>query len=271
MHSHTSIPGYVQLAVVLALLLAVVLPANAQVGLAMSPLRLELKGEPGKPLSGSLALINSAPDVVRVKAQLLDFYVDDSATPQFGVFEKEAPFSCRTWLTINPMDTELAAKGNQTVRYTLRVPQGLAPGSYYCSARCVTAASAEGLKSTGIKMAVAVAPTFYVFIGDPKIEADVAGVKLIAPKGDFKDWRVAVQMENRGTMRARPVGTVEVLDQQSKVIESLALPTLPLLPKRVQTYPVILKTDLSKEPYTVRVRIDLGTGEIQEARIVTTK
>ncbi len=94
-----------------AILIATVAPhtASAQIGLGLSPMRLEFGVSPGAVHSGSLTLSNESGAPIRVRAELLDFYIDDQETPQFAPsYPSERESSCRTWLTVNPMEAEVA-------------------------------------------------------------------------------------------------------------------------------------------------------------------
>src|SRR5580704_14370049 len=104
-HSAMTFPS----AALAALLLAG--SASAQIGLGLAPMREELALAPGAAHSGVLTLANDGADKVRIVAEMLDFYLDSTATPQFGTnYKREAEFSCRQWLAANPMEMELAGK-----------------------------------------------------------------------------------------------------------------------------------------------------------------
>ena len=108
---------------VVAAILVMSLPAAAQVDVGLSPMRLDIPVEPGRSYSGSVVLTNSGSVRTRVRAELLDFYVDESTTPQFVPrAPSEDAHSCRSWLTANPMEIELEPKSQTPVRYTVRVP-----------------------------------------------------------------------------------------------------------------------------------------------------
>jgi hypothetical protein len=62
----------------------------------------------------------------------------------------------------------------------------------------------------------------------------------------------------------RPSGTLVVLDPAGAVIESHDITPLPVLPERKQRFLFPLKQVADGQPFTLRVRLDLGTGEIQE-------
>src|SRR2546426_4021182 len=94
--------------IILALATTIASPLFAQVGLGLSPMRLELKFTAGAQHSGPLTLTNDSGARMRIRAEILDFYIDPLETPQFGRhYTQEAEFSCHDWLSINPMEVEL--------------------------------------------------------------------------------------------------------------------------------------------------------------------
>jgi hypothetical protein len=270
MPSNTHLYRYCQLAAYCLLLLSLIgIPAQAQVGLGLSPMRLEFAMVPGQQQSGSLTLGNDAGAKVRIRAELLDFLVDSTATPQFERdLPSEAPFSCRSWLSLNPMEIEASGRAPIPVRFTLRVPEGIKEGSYHCAAGFVTLPPAEEAKATGLRMAVRVVTAFYVVIGHPPIDGVLKQIKLEAPSSGQQDgpaWQAVVLIENRGRMHFRPTGTLAVLDPNDQVVETVELQPLPVLPEREQRFLLPLKTDVHSGGYKLRARVDLGTDEIQQA------
>jgi hypothetical protein len=239
-------------------------------------MRLEFPMAPGQQHSGSLNLSNDSEAKVRIRAELLDFSVDSTATPQFERdLPSEAPYSCRSWLSLNPMEIEAAGRSQVPVRFTLRVPQGIKEGSYHCAAGFVTLPPAEEAKTTGIRTAVRVVTAFYVVIGPPTVDGVLKQIKLehLTPeKPDEPAWQAVVVIANRGRMHFRPIGTLTVSDGNDKTVETLAFQSLPVLPEREQRFLFPLKTDVQSGGYKLRARVDLGAGEIQQAVVeVATK
>jgi hypothetical protein len=83
--------------------------------------------------------------------------------------------------------------------------------------------------------------------------------------GDQPGWQGVVVLENYGTMHFRAVGELSVLDSGGNVIESVPFAGIPILPKRDQRLTFPLRIPLTEGKYTLRVRVDIGTNEIQEA------
>ena len=248
------------------------LPLCAQVGLGLAPMRLEIRMAPGDQHSGSVNLTNNSGGKMRIRAELLDFFIDSEDTPQFERENKaEAPYSCRQWLSVNPMEAEMEAPAQMPVRYTIHVPADAHEGSYHCAAGFTTLPSAEALAGTGMRMAVRVVSAFYVVVGNPAIDGGLKEFMLenVPDKDNPKGiWRAVVVMANRGRMYFRPTGKLELMDAEGKVIESADFQSLPVLPNREQRFLFPLKVPLGMGTYTLRARVDIGNGEIQEGKAV---
>src|SRR5687767_6238145 len=71
---HTYFDLYSKRALIILAFAAVpVLPLRAQVGLGLTPMRMEFAAEAGRQYSGSLTLSNSSDSRTRARTQLLDF------------------------------------------------------------------------------------------------------------------------------------------------------------------------------------------------------
>jgi hypothetical protein len=278
-------------AIVAALLvLGVAVPARAQLGLALVPMRAELKMAPGQQTSGALKLSSESGVRVRIRAEVDDFFIDDADTPQFDrEIPQEAAYSCKKWLSLNPMEIELDQGGSLLVRYTFRVPPNAQEGSYSCAAGFTTLPSANESagEAVGMRMQVRIVSTFYIKIGSPETAGRLKEIKLealppapppdSAAKGAAKDaardaakednkgrWQAVVVLENPGKMYFRPTGKLEVLNAEGKAVETVDFPSLPVLRERSQRVIFPLKTNLEPGHYTLRVNVDMGTGEIQQ-------
>ncbi|MGO9256138.1 MAG: hypothetical protein ACLQU1_07545 [Bryobacteraceae bacterium] len=262
---------------ILSLVTALALPGvlRAQMGLGLAPMREELTLAPGATHSGVLTLANTTEEKVRAVAGTLDFYLDSTATPQFGPeYKQEAEFSCRQWLVANPMEVELNGKAQIPVRYTLRVPPSATARSYHCAIGFTTQPTAERAKEAiGMRTAIQIVAAIYVVVGQPALEGKVKDMKLeyvADPKNPL--WRAVVTINNAGLMHFRPQGDLDVLDENGVVVETAHFVPLPVLPKRDQNFLFPLKL-AAEGKYTLRARVDLGGDEIQEATalVVATK
>lgn len=240
-----------------------------QVGLGLSPMRLEFSSRGGAVQTGSLTLRNEAEAPVRVRTELLDFHLDATATPQFEAsFQQEADYSCRNWLAVNPMETEIGPRQSVQVRYTLRVPLEAASRSFHCAVGFNSLPTATQARESGIRAAVRMVAAFYVVVGEPAIEGEVSDVKFESASTDPKDqWQAVVTVRNWGHRYFRPNGGVELLNSGGEVVGKTDFPALPVLPNRSQRFLIPLDFTAVEGEYTLRTRINIGTAEIQEAVI----
>ena len=269
MHTLTHLHGYRALTAGLLLVFAQAL--SAQVGLGLSPMRLEMKMTPGKEQSGVLTLSSDSTDKVRVRAEALDFWIDQDQTPQFETrLPSEAGFSCRDWVSVNPVETEVVPLKQVNIRYTVRVPATVdSPRGYHCAIGFTTLPTDGQVGGTGIKTAVRVVSAFYVVVGNPGIEGEFKELKLVhSAAGDKPHWAGEVVVENHSSTHFRPVGELSMLDSDGKILESVALTPLPALPMREQRYIVPFTTDFAPGTYTLRARVDFGTNVIEEGTAV---
>ncbi|HEY2014072.1 MAG TPA: hypothetical protein VGH38_11265 [Bryobacteraceae bacterium] len=247
-------------------MLTLATPMTAQVDLGLAPMRVEFPASPGRPYSGTLSLSNGGNGKSRVRAELLDLYVDENTTPQFVAnAPAEAEYSCQSWLSVNPMEFEIEPQSQVPVRFTVRVPDGASDRSYHCAIGFRTLPAPSEETGTAMRTAVRMIAAVYPIVGKPPILGEIKELKLEQVPGDAKPvWQAVVVMENSGSMLYRPTGELEVVDAAGKVVESQKLPTFPALPNRQQRYLLPLTSDLESGQYTLRARVEVG-NEIQEA------
>ena len=244
--------------------------AHAQLGLGLVPMRVEVHMTPGQEYSGSMKLSSESDAKVRVRAEVLDFDIDDKTTPQFERnLPQEAGFSCKDWLTLNPMEIEIGKAGFLMARYTLRLPVDVKEGSYNCAAGFTTLPPAEQSNpGIGMRMAVRIVAAIYIVVGSPPVRGALKEFKLeaIPPAKDSKEegWQAVVVLENQGRMYFRPTGKLEVVDDKNQVVETEEFAPLPVLRERSQRFIFPLKAHLDPGHYKLRAHVDIGTGEIQE-------
>ena len=270
MHTHTYLHGKLAVTTTTLLMLCAAPHLAGQVGLGLVPMRLEMKLSGGQQQSGVLNLSNDSVGRVRIRAEIVDFYVDDKATPQFVRSSTEAPYSCQNWLTLNPMEMEVESGAQAPVRYTIKTPAGAPQRSYHCAAAFTTLPTAGDLAQTGIKTAVRIVSAFYVVLGNPAVEAGFKEIRLENTSDPKEPWRAVVVLKNFSDMHFRPSGELSLLDDAGNLVESNPFASLPVLPKREQPFLFPLKSALAPGNYTLRARVDMGTADLQEGTTIVT-
>lgn len=207
---------------------------------------------------------NDGEGPVRVRAELLDWYLDDEVVPQFADrYDQERDFSCRDWLQVNPRELDLADKGTTRVRYTLRVPLETPEGEYHCGAGFVTLPSIHRDQAPiGMNIAVRAVSALYVIVGNPHSQPSLRDLSLrVLPDGVSE---AVASFENQGLRHFRPQGFVEVQNAQGQLVERVEYPFIPILPMRVQSLPIRLNAVLTPGTYVLRSQVDVGLPELLE-------
>ncbi len=238
--------------------------AHAELGLALTPMRVEIRIAPGSQYTDSLRLTNDGDDPVRVRGDLLDFFMDETMTPQFAPrLEQEMQFSCRNWLQVNPSELDIPAAENFRVRYTLRVPPDTPEGEYHCGAAFVTMPPIDPNRAPmGMQIAVRAVSAFYIFVGDPVSQPQFKDLSVRSrPDGT---WEAFAVFGNDGLRHFRVDGFVEVQDENGLVVDRVEFPSIPVLPKRNQNFTIKLNDSLAPGAYTLWAQADVGLPEILE-------
>ena len=248
--------------------IAATAPAHAQFNLGLSPMRVELNAAAGTQRTGTLTLGNESQQPARFRTEILDLSIDNEAVPQFKKdIPGESQYSCRQWITVNPMEAEIAPLSHMDIRYTFRIPDGVPVRTYHCALGFTSLPNVgKPQEAIGISSVVRVVGTFYITVGNPVptgVVKEITISKIDAPK--TSGYRAVVSVENSGLTNLRGQGTAEVLNDSGAPVEKAEFPAIVILPERVQRIPIVLSSPLADGAYTYRVLVNLGTGEIQEA------
>jgi hypothetical protein len=256
------------------LAIACLIPAalQAQTGFALTPMRLEVTAQPGTQRNGVLTIGNDEKAEARFRVEILDVSIDPEATPQF---EKDIPaesqYSCRQWLTVNPMEAVMAPSSQMAVRYTFRVPQDAPPCTYHCALGFTSLPDAKPSAQNGpvgIVALVRMTTTLYITVGAPKPTGELKSIVVERiPGANNGGYRAIFNVENSGLTNLRGAGSVTIVDEAGKTVQTADFPTTVIYPKRTQRIPLVLDKNLPVGTYSIRVRVNIGTNEIEEGSL----
>lgn len=239
------------------------LPLQAQLSLGVQPMTSEFQVAAGAQQSGTLTLRNESGTKAALATQMLDFFVDSSETPQFNErYSAESEFSCRDWLELEPPVAEFGPHASMPVRFVIRVPGAAAEQSYHCAVGFTASGSAAQASQIGISVRTITA--FYVVVGHPQVAAAIKTLALETVPGDASKHRGVIVIENKGLMHVRPHGELSVL-RAGKVVETVTMFTMPVLPKRSQRFLFPLGTSLAAGDYELRARVEIVPGKVEQS------
>jgi hypothetical protein len=252
-------------------LLALSPAAFAQAGFALSPMRVETSAAPGTLRNGILSIGNDSKSAARFRVEILDVSIDRDAVPQFEAdIPSESLYSCKQWMTVNPMEATMAPSSQMAVRYTLRIPDGIPPRTYHCALGFTSLPDAKQSQEgpIGITALIRMTTTFYLTVGNPTPTGQLKSITIEQVPGmNGKGAHAVFLVENSGLTNLRGAGKVDVLNEAGKTVQSAVFPTTVIFPSRTQRIPFVLKSDLPEGAYRILARVNLGTNEIQEATL----
>ena len=151
-------------------------------------------------------------------------------TGGFPVEVKEAPRSCKKWVTLTPRKFTLNPREGKRVLCDLRVPRD-AKGGYYAIVYCQgTPIGTEkevkgepGVKA-GIRFSYRMIAAFLLTIPGRDVKAAIeAGQPFIQKREGTQGYIVKVPVRNRGNIHARLEGVIELKSCSGQLIERILL------------------------------------------------
>lgn len=202
------------------MLLAMTGPAPADLGLDVSPAKLELSMAPGTNYNIPVTVHNGAGDGTHVVATMVDFGLTQNGDYRF---EKPGtrPYSLLRWASINPREFDLPSQTTQQVRLSLALPSnpGLS-GEYAGIVFFQTRPVRRGAHAVAISARVG--SKFYLTIpGTVKIDGAIT--KMTATKGTGGEL-YRVLFRNTGNAHVYLRGQLQVR-RGGQTIENIAMPS----------------------------------------------
>ncbi|WP_298270111.1 hypothetical protein [Geobacter sp.] len=238
-------------------LLALSLPpaARAEISFSVSPIRIDMAGEPGGSYTDAIEVNNEGKEKVRIKVAMQDWYLSEEGTPIFRKAGSQ-PHSCIPWLRINPVDFLLQPGEKKTVRYSVAIPAGTPAGGYWAAFVFETVPHVEpGQKSRAVAIKGNIAAIVYVTAGKPVPEAEFLDLAY-APAGEM--GAISMRLQNKGNVQFRLKGSVAINARGGKTVQTLAIPDAPVLAGFTRTLSLPLKEKLPAGSYTAVATVDVG-------------
>jgi hypothetical protein len=234
--------------------------ARAEMSIDVSPIRIEVRAEPGNESTHSVQVQNSGTESIRLKAYVEDWELNAEGTPLFrtaGTLVRSAS----TWIEAAPRDFLLEPGQTEFVRFTLRVPAGVVDGGYWCGL-LLESVPLHYEEADARRMLVKgrVATMVYVTVGDPVRSGEIAALSTITREGRSF---LRLEIANTGQDVFRLVGNVEGLAGADGLEETRPLPDVPVLPGTRRIVEMELTARDVASGKTARVAIELaGVGRL---------
>jgi P pilus assembly chaperone PapD len=246
----------------LVALLAYGAPADAQVSVEVSPLRVELVAGPGSTTTQAITVSNAGKDPVRVRALATDWDLSRDGAPQFEGVVQDGPYSATSWIRVAPPEQVIEPGKDATVRFSMAVPAGIQPGGYRTGVLFEFGPAAADPIGRGrqVMFKSRIATLIYVSIGQPAMAAELTDL-TVRNRGPQTQIVATVKNSSRRYVRTR--GNLILFDQTGRNVREIPVPDVPLLPESEREVTItVIDPDthdaVTPGEYKVEVRMDVG-------------
>jgi P pilus assembly chaperone PapD len=237
-------------------------PAAAQTSVEVSPLRIELKAEPGGTTTQAITVSNTGPQPVRVRATVSDWYLSRDGAPQFAE-ATDPKYSASTWLRVAPPEIVVDAGKEATVRFTLTVPAGTSAAGYRTGILFEFSPPSGGAAATrgrSVAFRSRIATLIYANVGEPPAALELTDLQI--RRTPDQPAQVIAVLKNTSRRTVRTKGTLTVYDKSGAVVSQMVVPDVPVLPESEREIAIVVINPEKPAPppgeYRVEVKIDVG-------------
>lgn len=242
--------------------------APAQDGIALAPARFELEMEPGAETTVvvNLDYHTSKPNAQpsRILATLNDWNLNSKGELEFFKAGTQAG-SASPWLIYSPGEVLVQPGKTHSIRVTVTVPKGAAPGDHLAALVVEQRPDTIKLNKNDRQMLLRyrMAALFYIKVPQLTRDGSLTGLKAgVTEEGIV----VAPTLRNSGNSVIRPVAALAITDAAGKIVVQVPEgETLPVLANSELTHPVQIPQTLPPGQYSVSYRVSFqGYGKATE-------
>lgn len=230
-------------------------PAAAQLDLVVSPIRAEHQVESGASETNVIQVKNEGKKPERIKVYLEDWQLDAKGNVTYSRAGKN-PHSCSAWMQVNPTDFRLDP-GTREVRYTLTVPPGSKPGTYWTAIVFEGMPSLEG-KAVGRAVGVhgRIGVVVYETVGKPEIKAAFNDFQIHPGKGKLT-FNLALANSGSAFFRLKK-SWISLKNSQGQEVSRIEVPDIPVLPGTSRNLEFSKDLTLPPGEYLAEAVLDVG-------------
>ncbi len=200
---------------------------GGQTSISISPLLIEVSGRPGKAVRDAVLIQNDEAAPAQVRARADDWSVGRDGGLVYPD-RSPSPLSCRGWVRIEDEDRVLGAGRSESFRFSVQVPAGAEPGTYWAALAFDVAPPEGGNRSgQGLLLRQSLMTGVFVNVGKAKPQAELADLALDRSKTP-PEARLTVRNTGRAFFRAS--GRIDTLDAAGKRLGSREIPPELVLP-----------------------------------------
>jgi hypothetical protein len=257
-------------AVVLTLVATTASAANNAAAFSLQPTRVDpsriapggyfvLDTTPGQVIQDEFVVQNNG--TASGSARL--FAVDSLTGQNSGTIflsEKDPLQDAGTWIRLDQQEITLSPGERMTVKFTVTVPAGVAPGQYMGGLVALNTMITEGQASGGLQINTQSRAVLAVQINLPGPVVEKLDVTAISTGGRQGNQTVNLTLRNDGTEMVKPQGALVISDASGQEVQRLPLKLDTFLPRTGIDYPVAVQKQ-ALGPGAYHATVDLTYGK----------
>jgi P pilus assembly chaperone PapD len=248
---------YAALLIFFAVCLLGVIPAQAQMSIMVTPIRVEHQVKAGTNETNIIEVRNEASEPTRIAVHAEDWTMDRKGNVSFSPAGGD-PNSCANWLQINPTDFRLEPGQTRQVRYSLNVPAEAKDGGYRAAiALTGLPLPEEGIAKKRVTLNGRIVVMAYAIVGSPEISAQFEDFQVTAAN---KAISFKLTVANHGDVHFRLKKSWIILkNSKGEEVGRVEVPDIPVLPGGTRELE-FKKEDLAlaKGTYLAEAILDVG-------------
>ncbi|MBW2145670.1 MAG: DUF4148 domain-containing protein [Deltaproteobacteria bacterium] len=234
--------------------------ALAAMAVSMAPPNNTFYLKPKKKTREVIELENRGFRPVRLKVYQAGFSIDEEGDLRFTPGE----YSAEGWIRLNPEALKISPYDYGVVRYEIRVPEKVAPGSYTASIMVEEEIELpEGEKTAQFMIKGRLAHIIYVHVGKPVFVGRIEGLQACREKEDVK---VVFTVINEGDFLFRLKGKLKIQNSEGKTFKELVVPNVPVLRRSRRRIRMTVPNGLSPGTYGAVLSLDIGAKSPLKAK-----
>lgn len=265
---HTMLPSARSFPVLVAtLLVLLVLPlGHAQLSIELTPPNARYRAQPGDQISGTLTVRNPGSTAVGLSVFPSDFVL----MPNGAIRPLPAgslPTSLTSWLTVNATHADVEGKGSQDITYSVHVPNGVKPGTYWAAILLQTdtprSQQSNSDTSVGVQYVGQLAYVIFVDVGAMAPAGKITDIAVKAKDSSGGNSPVAhVAFQNTGNAYMILNGRLELRTLNGTLVGKYDLPQGVSLPNELTELVVQLPDSLKGGDYLATAILNYGTPKL---------
>lgn len=230
-----------------------------QITLSVSPISFELSANPGDTLERTFRIVNGTDSELTLTTTPKNFTAEGEEGG-VNLTEEETSFSLASWISVNPSEAVLPARGSQTFAFTVDVPENAEPGGHFGSV--IVKTNPIAIDATGAAVSQEAGPLILVSVaGDISEAARI--VEFKAQKNFWESGPVVLEtrVENLGNVHFKPSGVITIKNMFGNEVTKINLEERNVLPDTIRKLSNEWNPGFAVGRYTADLSIVFGPNQ----------